>query len=89
VVAFVAFRRAPRAHTVKHVLVPLLGAFANLAMLLAVIYLGILGGGDTRTAALISIIATVVWFALGLFYFVSNTRWRSREVWVQKQVGTA
>jgi amino acid transporter len=89
VVAFVAFRRAPRAHTVKHVLVPLLGAFANLAMLLAVIYLGILGGGDTRTAALISIIATVVWFALGLFYFVSNTRGRSREVWVEKQVGTA
>ena len=89
VVAFVAFRRAPRAHTVKHVLVPLLGAFANLAMLLAVIYLGVLGGGDTRTAALISIIAGAVWFVLGLFYFIANTRGRSREVWVQKQVGTA
>jgi amino acid transporter len=89
VVAFVAFRRAPQAHTVKHVLVPLLGAFANLAMLLAVIYLGILGGGDTRTAALISLIATGVWFAAGLFYFVSNTRGRSREIWVEKQIGTA
>jgi amino acid transporter len=89
VVAFVAFRRAPQAHTVKHVVVPLLGAFANLAMLLAVIYLGILGGGDTRTAALISIIASAVWFVLGFFYFVANTRGRSREVWVGKQVGTA
>ncbi|HET9000977.1 MAG TPA: APC family permease [bacterium] len=89
VVAFVAFRRAPQAHTVKHVLVPLLGAFANLAMLLAVIYLGILGGGDTRTAALISLISTGVWFAAGLFYFVSNTRGRSREIWVEKQIGTA
>jgi amino acid transporter len=88
-VAFVAFRRAPRAHTVKHVLVPLLGAFANLAMLLAVIYLGVLGGGDTRTAALISIIATAVWFVAGLFYFVANTRGRSREVWAEKPVSTA
>jgi amino acid transporter len=89
VVAFVAFRRAPKAHTTKHVLVPLLGAFANLAMLLAVIYLGILGGGDTRTAALIAIIAAAVWFVLGVFYFVTNTRGRSRDVWVEKQVGTA
>jgi amino acid transporter len=89
VVAFVAFRRVPKTHTVKHVMVPLLGAFANLAMLLAVIYLGILGGGDTRTAALISIIAAAVWFVFGFFYFVANTRGRGREVWVGKPVGTA
>jgi amino acid transporter len=83
-VAWVAFRRAPKTHTVKHVLVPLLGVIANIAMLLAVIYLGILGGGDTKTAALISIIATLVWFAVGLIYFVTNTRGRSREVWARR-----
>ncbi len=88
-VAWVAFRRSPKARTVKHVLVPLLGVIANIAMLLAVIYLGILGGGDTRTAALISIIATAGWFGIGLIYFVSNTRARGREVWAHQKVGTA
>jgi len=83
-VAWVAFRRSPKARTVKHVLVPLLGVVANIAMLLAVIYLGILGGGDTKTAALISIIAAAVWFAIGFIYFVSNTRARGREVWAER-----
>jgi amino acid transporter len=83
-VAWVAFRRTPKAHTVKHVLVPLLGLVANVAMLVAVFYLGILGGGDTRTAALLAIIATAVWFAAGLVYFVANTRTRGREVWAVK-----
>ncbi len=88
-VALVAFRRAPRARTIKHVLVPFFGIIANLAMLLAVIYLGVLGGGDTRTAALISIIATAVWFAAGFIYFVGNTRARGRQVWAERQVRTA
>jgi len=80
-VAFVAFRRAPRARTIKHVLVPVLGAIANVGMLLAVIYLGILGGGDTRTAALISIVAAAAWLVAGGVFFASNTRARNREVW--------
>jgi hypothetical protein len=58
-------------------------------MLLAVIYLGILGGGDTKTAALISIIATGAWFAAGLAYFVANTRARGRPLWAARQTGTA
>jgi basic amino acid/polyamine antiporter, APA family len=88
-VALVAFRRVARAHTIKHVAVPLLGMMANLAMLLAVLYLGILGGGDTQTAALISILATGAWFVAGAAYFVINTRARSREVWAVRQAGSA
>lgn len=53
-------------------------------MLLAVIYLGILGGGDTKTAAVIAILATAAWFAIGAVYFVMNTRGRSRHVWAVK-----
>jgi amino acid transporter len=88
-VAWVAFRRAPAARTFKHVIVPLLGVVANIAMLLAVIYLGILGGGDTKTAALISIIATGAWFAAGLAYFIANTRARGRALWAARQAETA
>jgi len=85
-VAWVAFWRTPRARTVKHVLIPLLGMAANIAMLLAVIYLGILGGGDTRTAALISVIAAGLWCTAGAVYFVANTRGRGRQIWVHKRV---
>jgi hypothetical protein len=48
-------------------------------MLLAVIYLGILGGGDTKTAALISIIATGVWMALGIVYLIFRNRKEQKE----------
>ncbi|HEV2281002.1 MAG TPA: APC family permease [bacterium] len=88
-VAFVAFRRAPKAHTVKHVLVPILGVIANVGMLLAVIYLGILGGGDTRTAALISLVAAAAWLVVGGVFFAANTRTRSREVWTVRPTETA
>ncbi len=88
-VAFVAFRRAPQARTIKHVLVPVLGVIANIGMLLAVIYLGILGGGDTRTAALISIVAAGAWLVAGGVFFVTNTRARNREVWAVRPGQTA
>ncbi|HEV2358166.1 MAG TPA: APC family permease [bacterium] len=88
-VAFIAFRRAPQARTVKHVLVPLLGVVANIGMLLAVIYLGILGGGDTRTAALISIITAGAWLVAGGVFFATNSRARSREVWAVRPTETA
>ena len=58
-----------------HIVVPILGALANIAMLIAVLYLGILGGGDTQTAAMWSIIATVVWVVIGVVYlFVQSAR---------------
>jgi len=87
-VALVAFRGVPRAHTIKHVLIPVPGVAANIAMLLAVVYLGILGGGDTRTAALLSIVAAGIWFVVGGAYFVANTRARGHQVWAERPAGT-
>jgi len=74
---------------VKHVLVPILGVIANIGMLLAVVYLGFLGGGDTRTAALISIVAAAAWLVAGGAFFAANTRTRSREVWTVRSTETA
>ncbi len=73
-VALVAFMRHPQRNPITHIAVPILGFLANIGMLLAVIYLGILGGGDTKTAALISIIATGVWMALGIVYIIVRNR---------------
>jgi amino acid transporter len=55
-------------------IVPNLGAALNIAMLLAVVYLGILGGGTTQLAAFFALVATGVWVLIGLAYFVANSR---------------
>ena len=75
-IALVAFFRHPQRNFFTHIVVPICGgALANVAMLVAVMYLGILGGGDTKTAALYAIIATAVWFAIGIVYlFVQRAK---------------
>ena len=74
-IAFVAFLRHPQRNVFTHIVVPILGSLANIVMLFAVLYLGILGGGDTQTAAMYSIIATVVWLVIGIAYlFVQSAR---------------
>ena len=60
-IALIAFLRHPQRNVFTHIIVPVLGFLANILMLFAVLYLGILGGGDTQTAAMMSIIATAVW----------------------------
>jgi amino acid transporter len=86
--AFVAFRSTPQARILKHRVVPILGIGANVLMLLAVLYLGVLGGGDTRVAALISIGATAAWLGVGFLYFIANTKTRGRQVWAERPAAT-
>lgn len=74
-VALVAFIRHPQRNVFTHILVPVLGFLANIAMLVAVLYLGIMGGGDTQTAAMMAIIATAVWVVIGVVYlFIQSAR---------------
>jgi amino acid transporter len=72
-IALVAFFRHPKRNFITHIIVPILGFLANIGMLLAVIYLGILGGGDTKAAAVIAIVATVVWLVIGVVYLIINS----------------
>ena len=79
-IALVAFLRHPQRNAFTHIVVPILGFLANIAMLVAVIYLGILGGGDTLTAALMAIIATAVWLAMGIVYLIVQSARSGRRV---------
>ncbi len=79
-IALVAFFRHPQRNVFTHIVVPILGAIANIAMLLAVLYLGILGGGDTKTAAMYAIIATAVWFAIGILYLFVQSAKTNRKI---------
>jgi amino acid transporter len=74
-IALVAFLRHSQRSWLTHIVVPVVGALANIIMLVAVLYLGILGGGDTQTAAMWSIVATGVWVVIGVIYlFVQSAR---------------
>jgi uncharacterized membrane protein (GlpM family) len=79
-IAFVAFLRHPQRNVFTHIVVPILGTLANIAMLFAVLYLGILGGGDTQTAAMYSIIATVVWLVVGIAYLFVQSAKTQRKI---------
>lgn len=79
-IALVAFFRHPQRNVITHIFVPIVGALANVAMLVAVMYLGILGGGDTKTAALYAIIATAVWFAIGIVYLFVQSAKSDRKI---------
>jgi amino acid transporter len=79
-IALVAFLRHPQRNPFTHIVVPILGFVANIAMLVAVIYLGILGGGDTLTAALMAIIATAVWLLMGIVYLIVQSARSGRKV---------
>lgn len=79
-VALVAFLRHPQRNPITHILVPILGILTNMAMLVGIFYLGMLGGGVTRDAAIISIVATLIWIAAGIVYLLTNSKKLGRKV---------
>jgi amino acid transporter len=79
IVAIVALSRERRSILTKF-LVPIAGFVANMVMLVAVIWLGVIGGGDTQWAALAAISVTAIWMVLGLGYFAANSRSTSSRI---------
>jgi hypothetical protein len=76
----VAFLRHPQRNAFTHIVVPILGVIANIAMLVTIIYLGVLGGGDTKTAALMSIVGTAVWLVVGIGYIIVESARSGRKI---------
>lgn len=85
-IALVAYMRHPKQNILTHVIVPVLGLLANLGMLVAVFYLGILGGGTTRVAALEAIGGTAIWTVIGIAYLISNSRKLGRKIVTQQAI---
>lgn len=79
VVALVAFWSHHERGFIKHTLVPVLGAVANVGMLVGVVVLAIKAGnsgtpgGNTASDATMSIIVVVVWAVVGAVWFAVNT----------------
>ncbi|MDP4121132.1 MAG: APC family permease [Bacillota bacterium] len=85
IIALVAFMKQPKRNILTTVIVPLLGFIANIGMLIAVVALGIIGGGATQAAALIAIIATVVWAVIGIAFILINSKKQDRKIFENKK----
>lgn len=86
IVALVAFSKQKKRNILTAVLVPVLGAVANIGMLIAVIALGIVSGGATMISALIAIGVTVVWLFIGVAYFGIHSKRTGKDVLLRNTV---
>jgi amino acid transporter len=68
-----AFGGRHRRNVLKHVIIPVAGLLANLAMLAAVIVMSVSAGGSTQTDTLIALGAVVVWIVIGAIWLVFNS----------------
>ena len=88
IVIFAFWHRAER-NAAKHIVVPILGVVANLAMLFAVVGLSIASGGSTQTDTIIALGFDAVWIALGAVWLFANSRSTSRSVLVRPTTAKA
>ena len=83
-ICLIAFWSRPGANFMKHKLVPLLGFLANLMMLTGVVVLSFKAGGSTSHDTVIALAMVLVWVAVGVVWFVMNTRQQGHELLVKK-----
>jgi APA family basic amino acid/polyamine antiporter len=79
IIAVVALSKERRSILTKYI-VPIAGFVANMVMLVTVIWLGVIGGGDTQWAALVAISITAIWMLIGFAYFAANSKSRSSGI---------
>jgi len=71
---FVTFVGRNEFHAVKHAIVPFLGLLGNIAMLLAVVWIGLGTPGVSADATKMALYITGGWAAVSVFYLVWNSR---------------
>ncbi len=70
----IAFAGRREQHKLLHLIVPILGLIANLAMLLTILGLGFVGGGDSQTESLMAIGIAALWLIASGAYVLMNSR---------------
>lgn len=73
IIAVYALAKEKRSILTKYI-IPIAGFAANVVMLITVVWLGVIGGGSTQTAALMALIIVAVWMTIGFGYFALNSR---------------
>jgi amino acid transporter len=79
IVAVLALSRERRSILTKYI-VPIAGFAANMVMMIAVVWLGVIGGGDTQLAAFSAIVITAIWMVIGFVYYYYNSKSKSSGI---------
>ncbi len=79
----IAFWHRRERNAVKHVFVPGLGLFANIAMLLAILGMSLGSAGPTQSDTLIALGVVAVWIVVGAGWLVVNSRASRRSLLVR------
>ena len=87
-VVLVAFAGKSGRSVIKHVLIPVIGLLANIAMLGAVIFESVSAGGSTQTDTLIALAFVVGWIVVGAVWLVVNSTTQKRPLLTQARTGT-
>ena len=64
----------------RHLIVPVLGLLANIVMLLTILGLGFIGGGDAQTEALMALVIAALWLGASVIYVIANNRRTGRTL---------
>ncbi|HEY8695519.1 MAG TPA: APC family permease [Chloroflexota bacterium] len=76
----IAFAGRREQHLLMHLIVPVLGLLANLAMLLTILGLGFIGGGDSQTESMMALIIAALWLVASVVYVLINNRKSGRSL---------
>ncbi len=79
-IAIVAFASRHDKNIGKHYVVPAVGALMNVAMLLAVLYLGMVGSAAVKHDYLKALGADVLWIIVGVVWVVLNPKMRGTKI---------
>ena len=85
-IVLVAFAGRQDTHWLKHYVVPVLGALANVGMLFAIIYLNIKAGGSTATDTVIALAIVGVWLVAGVVWLVANSAASKKPIMTRKEI---
>jgi amino acid transporter len=77
VIAFVGRREF---NFFKHIVIPVLGLIANIAMLLTIFGMGLAGGGDPQTESFIALGFALLWAIVSIIYVVIGNRRSGRKL---------
>jgi len=78
--AIIAFASRPDFNWFKHLVIPGLGLLANVVMLITILGVGIVGGGDSQTESLIALGFAAAWAVVSGIYVVFTNRRTGRAL---------
>ncbi len=79
VATVLAFAGKENASRVKHLIIPIVGLIANVGMLVAIVALGVVSGGDSQKESFIAIGIAIAWAIVSAGYYTFNSRRRRQE----------